>query len=197
MATQKTLKIVAVLFMYTVFISFLYNKKSNTLQHIDSLLNGRPNGLMLLVPSANSDSKKSIFPRTLQPNRSDTLRYIVSGSGLNCEENPAMVVRDARRMEQSMSSLPVRNLSKSAKTLKFAYAWYATENDYLCSALAAMSHLKHIRDHASVPKRNKTSITYSVDYILIYATEDYSQHGSRLTKSLFQRWEILGTRLQS
>ena len=61
---------------------------------------------------------------------------------------------------------PFPALSNTTKSNdRFAYVWYATQNTYLCSALAALKHLQNLRASQTNPDLN-------VDYVLIYSEGD-------------------------
>ena len=59
--------------------------------------------------------------------------------------------------------LHVTNINEKAE---FAYIWYATDNEYLCSALAAL-HLLQLW-------RNSAKLT-AVDYVLMIVVGDFSK----------------------
>ena len=60
------------------------------------------------------------------------------------------------------------------KKAEFAYVWYATDNEYLCSALVALHLLQLWRNSAKL----------TVDYVLMIVEGDFSKPKSKkqLTK---------------
>ena len=83
------------------------------------------------------------------------LKYARSGPAINCLQKPLTDPAnfDLEEMRQRSSK-------------KYAYAWYVSRPAYLCSAIAALKHLKEIR--AKQHKGNLTNYWWSVfpDHIL-------------------------------
>ena len=63
------------------------------------------------------------------------LRYARKGAAINCLQKP---LTDPSNFD---NDLVTNNASK-----RFAYAWYVARPAYLCSAIAALKHLKEIRE---------------------------------------------------
>ncbi len=71
-------------------------------------------------------------------------------SNLNCKQWP---LNTSGTLNREIGGIrPIR--------IKFAYAWYATDSEYLCSALVAMLHLKSVR-------KGNLLLNYTVDYVLV------------------------------
>jgi hypothetical protein len=104
----------------------------------------------------------------------ETMKYVVNGTFLNCQEKP---------LSHDHNFSPSTNYTK--KQLKFAYAWYVTQNDYLCSAVVALKHLKSLR------AQNKVLKPYRVDFVLIYAKKDFMGYGDN-TDKLLKLWQAEG-----
>ena len=115
----------------------------------------------------NSDGGKNVQSTKVQQNE-EKPPTIQSKSNLNCYQKPF----------QNLDLKPTTNFTNAST---FAYVWYATENNYLCSALVAMKHLQNLRKNFDL----------KVDYVLIFSKEDFNAFDSNGQK-LLEEWKNVG-----
>ena len=111
-------------------------------------------------------------------------------SGATKSEEPKKVQKQQSKVIQSKSNLncyqkPFENLGLKPATIndtnQYAYVWYATQNNYLCSALVALKHLQSFRNDSD----------FKVDYVLIFSKEDFNAFDDNGQK-LLEEWKNVG-----
>ena len=111
-------------------------------------------------------------------------------SGATKSEEPKKVPKQQPKVIQSKSNLncyqkPFENLGLKPATIndtnQYAYVWYATQNNYLCSALVALKHLQSFRNDSD----------FKVDYVLIFSKEDFNAFDDNGQK-LLEEWKNVG-----